>query len=219
MSHQSYLTTEDPLDALCHHFNVSRARPPSNAPLGPTFDLLVIKDARLPTHVLAVVQAEQNPDVSPLVVPIDVTLYSQGFRRNDFLQLQPSDTGAPVPHAGPNGQVISLPVTALTVPHTSSIPLLLLFGLGLEVNPNLMGDRLLPPNVIAEFPNAAAMAQVLSRINDGLFRRVYQYNQGLWKNVLALGLKDPALVRIVQTAWNVTVEARRIRTRTTSSRR
>jgi hypothetical protein len=91
--------------------------------------------------------------------------------------------------------------------------LLLLFGLGLETEPNLLACRLLPANVIEEFPNASAMAYVLSRLRDDRFEQLLRYNQGIWKNILALGLKNAVLVEMVQTVWNVTAEARRIRQR------
>jgi len=40
------------------------------------------------------------------------------------------------------------------------------------------------------------------------------YNQGLWKNTLALGPSDARMVEMVQTAWGVTKEARRMKERT-----
>jgi len=36
------------------------------------------------------------------------------------------------------------------------------------------------------------------------------YNQGMWKNVLALGLRDSRVMSVVQTVWNVTAESRKI---------
>lgn len=36
------------------------------------------------------------------------------------------------------------------------------------------------------------------------------YNQGIWKNVLALGLQDSRVMSVVQTVWNVTAESRKI---------
>lgn len=66
-------------------------------------------------------------------------------------------------------------------------------------------------NVVEEFPNAAAMALILSHIRDDQFDRTYRHNQGIWKNALALGIHDPSIEEIVHTAWNVTAEARRIR--------
>jgi hypothetical protein len=96
------------------------------------------------------------------------------------------------------------------VPHVASIPLLLLFGLGLETQTNLLAFHLLPPQVIEEFPNAAAMAQVMSLLPEDEIQRRVKYNQGIWKNVLALGVRDSNIVELIKTAWNVTAEARRL---------
>jgi hypothetical protein len=109
--------------------------------------------------------------------------------------------------------VVTLPVVPLSVPHASSLPLLLLFGLRLETDSNLLAWRLLPANVVEEFPHASAMAHVLSRLRDDMFQQLLRYNHGMWKNILALGLKNTVLVEMVQTVWNVTTEARRIRQR------
>ena len=43
-----------------------------------------------------------------------------------------------------------------------------------------------------------------------LSERYTVYNQGIWKNVLALGLQDPRVMSVVQTVWNVTAESRKI---------
>ena len=40
--------------------------------------------------------------------------------------------------------------------------------------------------------------------------RYTAYNQGMWKNVLALGLQDSRVMSVVQTVWNVTAESRKI---------
>jgi len=36
------------------------------------------------------------------------------------------------------------------------------------------------------------------------------HNQGMWKNVLALGLQDSRVMSVVQTVWNVAAESRKI---------
>ena len=36
------------------------------------------------------------------------------------------------------------------------------------------------------------------------------YNQGKWKNVLALGLQDLRVMSVMQTVWNITAESRKI---------
>jgi hypothetical protein len=43
--------------------------------------------------------------------------------------------------------------------------------------------------------------------------RYTAYNQGVWKNVLALGLQDARVMSVVQTVWNVTAESRKISAR------
>lgn len=176
----------------------------------------VLRDTNLPTHVLAAVQADTNSAVPPSMYPIDANLYAHGFRvALDLSQVLPGlSPSTPRLVDGLPTPIISLPVIPITVPHAASLPLLLLFGMSFETQPNLMAWRLLPPQVIEEFPNAAAMSQVFSRLrDDAQFERYVRYNQGLWKNVLALGLRNTRLVELVQTAWNVTAEARRIRQR------
>lgn len=186
----------------------------ASTPLPQVFHMPVLRNAHLPTHVFAVVEADADPSVPPLIVPIDAAFYVHGFRV-DLLPQAPQGTAPPVPQFTPQSQsqVVTLPVVPISVPHVASIPLLLLFGLGLETQTNLLAWRLLPPHVIEEFPNAAAMAQVMARLGDEQLRRHIIYNHGLWKNVLALGIKDTRIVELVQTAWNVTAEARRLRQR------
>ena len=46
-----------------------------------------------------------------------------------------------------------------------------------------------------------------------LLDRYTAYNQGVWKNVLALGLQDARVMSVVQTVWNVTAESRKISAR------
>jgi hypothetical protein len=167
----------------------------------------------MPTHLFAVVGTNADQSIPPLMVPTDADLYADGFRV-ELLPATPPET-PPVPQTIPQSQsqVVTLPVVPISVPHVPSMPLLLLFGLGFETQTNLMAWRLLPPHVIGEFPNAAAMAQVMAHLGDEQFRRHLSYNHGLWKNVLALGIKDTRIVELVQTAWNVTAEARRLRQR------
>jgi hypothetical protein len=182
----------------------------------------VLQNAHLPTHVLAIYD---TPEPSPgfcMMAPIHADLYVQKFRSSDILP-PPSRrrriSPRPYSPSQPQHLIISLPVVPVAVPHAPSIPLLLVFGLGLEVQLDLMGWRLLPPEVIEEFPNAAAMAGVMARVcSDEQLLRYTAYNQGLWKNILSLGPRNAKLVEIAQTAWNVTAEARRIRQRRAASR-
>lgn len=177
---------------------------------GPTFDMPIFsRDAPRPTHVLAASSPDQ-PTIPPLMLPIDAALFARGF---------PLDLALPAaapsgPRASGSG-ALTLPVVPLSVPHPGTLPLLLLFGMGLEREPNVLAWALLPVSVVEEFPNAAAMALVLARVPTERFERVFRHNQGLWRNILSLGLTDAAMYQLVQTAWNVTAEARRIRQRGT----
>ncbi|TRM66894.1 hypothetical protein BD626DRAFT_397214 [Schizophyllum amplum] len=207
MQRPSYLAQEDPLDALCHHYNVRRVRH-TDTSTPTTLDMPVLSDSNLPTHVFAISQ-QDSASSSHIIVPFDITMYEKGFRVGINSPSDPDATPPKTHKTEDSNEVITLPVVPLAVPHAASIPLLLLFGLGLETQPNTLASRLLPPHVIEEFPNAAAMAQVLSQLGDDLFNRVVRYNKGIWANVLALGLRDTQIMGLVQTAWNVTAEARR----------
>ena len=169
----------------------------------------------MPTHVLAVTAQDQNSSSLPVMLPIDVTLFEQGIRFDLNSLPAPPGSIAPIPYTHTIGDsqvlMVTLPVLFLTVPHVASLPLLLLFGMKLETQLNLLAWSLLPVNVVEEFPNAAAMALILSRSRDDRFDRTFRHNQGIWRNILALGFNDRRIVEVVQTAWNVTAEARRIR--------
>jgi len=180
-----------------------------------TFDMQVLRDGNLPSHLLAVMQTDQTPSTPPLMLPVDATLFARGFRAELNIPATAPGIAAPIPWRLENSQVlvVTLPVIQITVPHVRSLPLLLLYGMGLETEQNLLAFSLLPVNVVEEFPNAAAMSLILSRYRDDSFERTYRHNQGIWKNILALGLNDTRNLELVQNAWNVTAEARRIRQR------
>jgi len=123
---------------------------------------------------------------------------------------------------------VTLPIVPLQVPHVPSIALLLLYALGVRANPSALAAALLPLSVAEEFPSAAAMAQAMAahceRENNASevgssgagargwlsLDRYTLYNQGIWMNVLALGLQDSRVMSVVQTVWNVTAESRKI---------
>ncbi|KAK1236242.1 hypothetical protein PQX77_000504 [Marasmius sp. AFHP31] len=227
MERRSLLSKEEPTGALSNHFNVYDI-PTSIASLPPFISVSSRGDSSLPTHILALYPSNTSDphQPTPLLVPVDVNLYNRGFR-TDVIPPATPGTAPPVPHSTTSspGFMITLPVIPLTVPHPPSIPLLLLYGMGLETEQQLLPPCLLPEHVVAEFPNAAEMAQVFAtRVRDSqeqdqpldddtIFQRRVRFNQGLWQNVLALGLKDQAVVELVQTAWNITAEARRLRLR------
>ncbi|KAJ7120964.1 hypothetical protein C8R44DRAFT_671695 [Mycena epipterygia] len=205
---------EDALDTLCHHYSLAKTLFPPNTPLQPTFDMQLIAPAsRMATHVLAILPPDGNPNVPPMMVPVDAHLYHQSFGQRDFLPQLAPGTPAPVPHLYPRAQLpsVTLPVIPVNPPHGGSLPLLLLFGLGLETDLNVLASRILPPDVIGEFPNAAAMSAVMSRLQELQFNWCLQFNHGMWKNILALAPRNTALVELVQTAYKVVADARKLR--------
>ncbi|KIK61344.1 hypothetical protein GYMLUDRAFT_225029 [Collybiopsis luxurians FD-317 M1] len=211
MHRPSLLARKEPLDALCQHYNVAKTAYPLGMPLPAYFDMPITRDAHMPSHVLALYPTTTS-SAPPLMVPVDAAMYNNGFRVDLIPPAIPGSL-APVPYHHPTTGIptVSLPVVSISVPHVPSVPLLLLFGLRLETQTNLLAHHLLPAQVIEEFPNAAAMAQVMASLSDEELQRRVAYNQGIWKNVLALDLKDQSVVELIQTAWNVTAEARRLR--------
>ncbi|KAJ7662111.1 hypothetical protein DFH06DRAFT_365659 [Mycena polygramma] len=216
MNSPSFLSNEEPLDALCHHFSLGKSVFPPNTPLQPTFDMqLIAPMSRMPTHVLAVLPADKNPNIPPLMVPVDANLYHQCFGNAELLPQVSPGTPPPVPHIIPGSQVpsLTLPVVPINAPHGLSIPLLLIFGLGLETDRNLASHILLPPEAIGEFPNSVEMSSVMSRLPELQFEWYLRYNQGLWKNILALAPRNSALVELVERTYKVVADARRMRVR------
>lgn len=198
--------------------NVEKTTLQPGTSIPPTVDLRLLRDAHLPSHILAVFdipQSDWEPSYSPVLVPIRADLLLRDFRTNIIPQRQPR-TPVPLPCVSLRSGIpfITLPVVPLHVPHAPSIPLLFLFALGLESRSQLLYCRLLPSEVITEFPALPAMAQLMAGLcTDRQLSNYIVFNQGLWKNILFLGPRDAGFVSIVRTAWNVTVEARRIRQR------
>ncbi|KAI3613107.1 hypothetical protein WG66_001454 [Moniliophthora roreri] len=238
MQRRSYLANDEPLDALYKHFNVYNISSTfaSGTSVPSSIDVPVRRDAHMPTHLLALYPSDMPSDNSqipsqPTLVPVDANLYNRGFR-SEVIPVPPPGTLSPVPHSKTSSPhaVVTLPVVPLCVPNPSSVPLLLLYGMGLEANQHYLTTRLLPSQVIEEFPNAAEMAQVFAaRVRDSseyaerlddetIFQRRIRFIQGLWQNILALGLRDVPIAEVVKTAWNVAAEARRLRTRYKSAR-
>ncbi|KAK7460831.1 hypothetical protein VKT23_008760 [Stygiomarasmius scandens] len=211
MQRPSYLAmNDDPLAALYQHYNVVQIRHTGNQ-LPAFFDMPIVRDAHMPTHVLAVTQTTNSySTIPPLMIPVDFNMYSDGFRVSIIPTPLPG-TASPVPIVNGSSAMVSLPVVPISVPHVQSLPLLLLFGLGLERNTNALALRMLPSEVVAEFPNAATMAQLMARLDDRHFKRRLEFNQGMWQNVLALDLRDITLLNLIRTAWNITAEARGLR--------
>ncbi|KAG2361036.1 hypothetical protein BDR07DRAFT_1288156 [Suillus spraguei] len=221
---KQYILAEDcdPLDLLCSHFNVAKTTLGPASEIPTTLDMRVKRDAHTPSHVLAVFdipESEWGSSYQPLLVPIRVDLFTRGFR-SKIIPLSPPGSTFPVPHYAENAeeQFVTLPVVPLLVPHAPSIPLLFLFGLGLERRSHLLCCCLLPAEVIGEFPAPPTMANIMATLcSDEQLREHSKFNQGLWKNILSLGPRDLHFIELAQTAWNVTVEARRIRRQDTAS--
>ncbi len=154
----------------------------------------------LPTHLLACFSA---PRARPYIIPVNVDRYRRVFRTEIISATQP------IPSFTRTNQSITLPlvIPAITIPHPPSLAFLLLSNL----SENDVAFQMLPPNVVGEFPNAAAMAQVMSFVGSEEFERRMVWNGGMWRNVLGLGLQNERLVSVVRTAWNVTADARRLR--------
>ncbi|KAG6890361.1 hypothetical protein C0992_002085 [Termitomyces sp. T32_za158] len=211
MQRPSLLTASaDPQEVLFHHFNVLK---PSILPteIPATIELSVLRAPHtipgtpLPTHVLFV--ESHLSSAAPLLLPIHSGLYAATFRA-DF----PATESSPLPVILPNTHTLKVPVIAFCVPHPPTLPLLFLFALGLESSPHTeLAYRLLPPSVVEEFPNSAAMSAVLARVAE--LETLVERNEGMWRNVLALGVSDGKVVELVGTVWSVTKEARRIRGR------
>ncbi|KZT08105.1 uncharacterized protein LAESUDRAFT_75482 [Laetiporus sulphureus 93-53] len=243
---------DDPHDALCRAFNVLKTvdvpKVMTDA-LPPTLSMRVLPHhphahALTPTHVLLVLDSHyaslpsthatlHPPLPPPLALPINADLFAQRFASD---LRPPGAPPAPEPSwaDAAHSQELTLPTIALCVPHPPSVPLLLLYGLGLfatfEPYPSSDGTHgvsasattsmgtlaayLLPTHTIEEFPSAAAMADVLAMgCSDAELRAHALFNGGMWGNVLALAPRDGRIVEVVRTAWNVTAEARKMRER------
>ncbi|KAF7969086.1 hypothetical protein HWV62_28332 [Athelia sp. TMB] len=159
-----------------------------------------------PTHVLALsqpnsddltVDAEGDAEC-PLLIPIDEVTW----REKTSTPLPPSR-----PRRGSSGRVIVVPIVPLEVPHPDSIPLLLLFAMGLE--PVLeLARQLLPPDVMGEFPDADAMVIRMGQDHDA--EQIQQYvvrNRQLRFNSLRLGILDRPIINMIELSHKVAVRA------------
>jgi hypothetical protein len=225
--------------ALCHALNVAKTAPSSAYHLTKTHELAVLNRSSpvLPTHLLAVHDAPLAEPTAPItLIPVNIETFSRKLRTDiTGIRHQPHPPTRVLPsptifHASlPLPVTVTLPVVPLRVPHAPSVALLLIYALGVRTNPSALAAALLPLSVAEEFPSAAAMAQAMAVQCDpennasdagnstgGTARgwrvldRYTVYNQGMWKNVLALGLQDARVMSVVQTVWNVTAESRKI---------
>ncbi|OCH87487.1 hypothetical protein OBBRIDRAFT_837321 [Obba rivulosa] len=244
----------DPLETFCSAFGVAGTsiQVATNGTIPPTATLQVLHDAPvyLATHALIILPSpnadhssttEASPPVSPtpiLILPINAELFGAKFSAQivQFLPQSTTPTLPPLPYRDPatRRRVLTLPAIPLYAPHPPSIPLLLLFGLGLHTviprdqsppspgrPPSLprppptsgsISTYLLPNAALGEFPAAQEMARVLLRESDDADLAARGgFNHGLWRNVLALGPHDARIANAVRVAWNVTADARRTR--------
>ncbi|KAF8480276.1 hypothetical protein DFH94DRAFT_631080 [Russula ochroleuca] len=216
--------------ALCYALNVAKTAPSSACRLTKTHQLAVLNRTSpvLPTHILAVHDAPlSDPNAPVTLIPINVDAFSRKLRTSvtnarhnppGRVSVSSSSPFSPATAVSsmPLPATVIIPLVPFQVPHAPSVPLLLLYALGVRTNPSALAATLLPVSVAEEFPSAAAMAQAMAmqclRENAGwrLLDRYTVYNQGMWKNVLALGLQDSRVMSVVQTVWNVTAESRKI---------
>ncbi|KAI0050299.1 hypothetical protein FA95DRAFT_642222, partial [Auriscalpium vulgare] len=199
-----------PHRVLSHFFHVSKPAPLRAGELTKAYDLSVLptheRAPRLPTHVLAVFDTPLTDHYAPVtLVPIDLDLFTAKLRAD----VRPAAARPLPPARAP--YTLSVPVLPLQVPHAASAPLLLVFALGIRSDPSALAARLLPIVAVEEFPSAAAMAQAMAaHCDQDRLGRYIAYNQGVWKNVLFLGVADARVMGVVQTVWNVTADARKL---------
>ncbi|KAA1471899.1 hypothetical protein DENSPDRAFT_880854 [Dentipellis sp. KUC8613] len=232
--HPYQIDEEDPLQVICEHFHVAPPAPLRTAHLRKTHDLPCTgtgtgtADTHLPTHLLAVFDLPFGaPDTPVTLIPVRADTLAAHLSAD--IPLPPALPPSTIAHAHPHShshahahtsasphshshahtRTLRLPVIPIQVPHAPSIPLLLQHTL--FPDPSTLAAQLLPLAAVEEFPSAAAMAHVMAACCDGdRLARYLTYNQGVWKNVLALGVRDREVAGVVQTVWNVTAEARRV---------
>ena len=230
--------------ALCYALNVAKTAPSSACRFMKTHQLAVLDRTSpvLPTHLLAVHDAPlSDPNALLILIPINIDTFSRkvrtditNMRHNPVTRHVHVSSPASVGSSMPLPATVIVSVVPLQVPHAPSVPLLLLYALGVRTNPSAIATNLLPLSVAEEFPSAAAMAQAMAKQCDcdnagivadsggnessaqgavggwQLLDNFTVYNQGIWKNVLALGLQDSRVMSVIQTVWNVTAESRKI---------
>ncbi len=177
------------------------------------FDMRVLRDAHMPTHVLAARQSDHS--IHPTMLPINLAQFEQAFRVDLNVSPPPPGSTAPVPRMDEETQnlVVSLPVVHMAVPHVESLPLLLLYAMKLETDLGILAHHLLPVQVVAEFPSLPAMLHYLCLIGEIDFERLFRFNQGIRNNTLVLLPTNQELDTVIGNAWHAAAEARRARQR------
>jgi hypothetical protein len=184
--------------------------------VGSIFDMRVLRDAHMPTHVLAARQSDQGHRTPPTMLPIDATLFEEGFQLNFNIPPVPPGSTAPVPRIDEETRMltVSLPVISITVPHVESLPLLLLYAMKLETDLIVLARNLLPGQVLGEFPSLPAMITFLSPpMGHQSFERIFRFNQGMRNNTLAMVPRADSLQTVISNGWNAVAEAHRARQR------
>lgn len=201
--------------ALCLHYGVLKAPLGVGRPLPKSLDMEVVHEARIPTHVLALSKqaTTEGQSTLPLMVPIQAAEWEEKMTMR--LSYTTSGTALPTPHWDKTRskpcQIITLPVVAVEVAYPETVPILLLFALGLEHLPNMLANYLLPVKVVAEFPNAYEMSNLMARKYDiDKITGYAEQNSQIWGNALNLGVKDKKILDMVHNAWKVTAAARDI---------
>lgn len=87
------------------------------------------------------------------------------------------------------------------------MPILLLFALGLESMLALFARKLLPPNVVGEFPDSDAMSHLMSQLPNDEIAQYLSHNRQLWRNSLKLGVLDRHIINMIEVSYRVTVRA------------
>ncbi|KAH9984145.1 hypothetical protein BJV77DRAFT_966360 [Russula vinacea] len=193
----------------------------------------------LPTHILAIHDAPlSDPNAPVTLIPVNIDVFSLKLRTSITnarhnpprrVSVSSSSPFSPttVVSSVPLPATVVIPLVPFQVPHAPSVPLLLLYALGVRTNPSALAATLLPLSVAEEFPSAAAMAQAMAmqcqRENAGVVAGSGGNEDnaggvgGEWRLLdrhveerARAGLQDSRVMSVVQTVWNVTAESRKI---------
>ncbi|KZV67725.1 hypothetical protein PENSPDRAFT_687869 [Peniophora sp. CONT] len=192
----------DPVLTLSRHVYVKPPAPPTAplASLPSTIVLTPYTSASTPsvTHVLALHDADSNG--TAVLVPINEPELHHSLRA--LITLPPSTSTTA------RGAPVRVNVVPFAVPHAETASLLLIFAM--RVHPR--GPRVLLPGLAGaaaeSMTDIGAAARVLAG-SVGLDARVAEH-QGVWRNALALGVKDENVMEALRFVWEVAVEARRL---------
>lgn len=131
---------EDPARALYQAYNLEGPLTTLNGvtpdKIPSVIDMHAVQAHDMPTHALIILDASQDQQYEPMIVPIDLAAFSATFQNVDKLQKplarQPTTThqlGVPYVDTTSGDWKITLPTLILEAPHPPTIPLLLLYTL------------------------------------------------------------------------------------------